>query len=167
MPSPNPGGKDGGTLNAVTTAGKSGAWAVGNVGTSTVDQALIERWNGRSWSKVTTPRPQRSRGSSLTAIAADSSASAWAVGYYFADTTVDPAVLTLVERWDGRRWKPMTSPSPGGSTVSSADQSQLETVCAISPSDAWAAGSFSSGDPAGKVLLEHAAAGPWMQLAAG
>jgi hypothetical protein len=69
-----------------------------------VDQALIERWDGRSWKQVPSPRPAGSRGDTLTAIAAGPGGRAWAVGHYFADVTVDPAVFTLTEWWDGRTW---------------------------------------------------------------
>ena len=165
--SPNPGGRDGGALAAVTTIGKAGAWAAGSVGTRTVDDALIERWTGRAWTQVNSPRPAGSRGSTLTAIAADSAADAWAVGYYFADATVDPAVLTLTERWNGRAWRQVRSPSPGGTAVSSADQSLLQGVCAISPSDAWSAGSYSSGNPLGKILIARWTGRAWKPLAAG
>jgi hypothetical protein len=163
--SPNPGGH-GGTLNAVTTVGDSGAWAAGSMATRTVDEALIERWNGRAWKPVASPRPAGSRGSDLTAITARSPASAWAVGYYFADAHVDPAVLTLIERWNGRAWQQEPSPSPGGSAVSGPDQSLLEAVAAVSPSQAWAAGSYSSGSPRGKVLLERRTGGAWSQVPA-
>ncbi len=165
--SPNPGGRDGGALDAVATAGRSGAWAAGNVGTRTVDEALIERWNGRAWRQVTSPRPTGSRGSTLTAIAAGPAASAWAVGYYYADTDVEPAVLTLIERWNGRAWTQVTSPSPGGSAEHLPDQSLLQAVCTISPSDAWSAGSYSSGNPLGKILIERWTGRTWTQLPAG
>jgi hypothetical protein len=165
--SPNPGGRDGGELDAVTTAGDSGAWAAGNVGTRTVDQALIERWNGRSWKQVASPRPAGSRGSTLTAIATGSPANAWAAGYYFADTKVEPAVFTLIERWNGRGWAQVTSLNPGGSSDHLPDQSLLQAVCAVSPSDAWSAGSYSSGNPHGKILIERWTGRTWTQLPAG
>jgi erythromycin esterase-like protein len=165
--SPNPGGRDGGALNAVTTVGDSGAWAAGNVGTRTVDEALIERWNGRAWKQVTSPRPVGSRGSNLTAIAARSPANAWAVGYYFADTHVEPAVKTVIERWNGRAWKQEPSPNPGGSADHLPDQSLLQAVCTVSSSQAWAAGSYSSGNPHGKILIERRTGGTWSQVPAG
>jgi hypothetical protein len=165
--SPNPGGHAGGQLNAVTTTGPSGAWAAGNMGTKTVDEPLIERWNGRTWKRVTSPRPAKSRGGNLTAITARSPADAWAAGYYFADTNTDPAVFTLIERWNGHAWKQEPSPSPGGTITSGADQSTLHAVCAVSLSQAWAAGSYSSGNPKGKILIERRAGGIWSQVPAG
>jgi hypothetical protein len=161
--SPNPGGRHGGVLDAVTTAGGSGAWAAGNVGTKTVDEALIERWTGRAWKQVKNPRPVGSRGSTLTAIAAGSPATAWAVGHYFADTKAEPAVFTLIERWNGHAWAQVTSPNPGGSSDHLPDQSILQAICAVSPSDAWAAGSYSSGNPHGKILIERWTGRAWTQ----
>ena len=161
--SPNPGGRDGGQLAAVTAASGSSAWAAGNVGTRTVDRALIERWNGRAWRPVASPRPARSRGSTLTAIAAGPAGTAWAAGYYFADTNVDPAVFTLTEKWDGRSWRQVPSPSPGGSVRSSADQSLLQAICVTSPSDGWSAGSYGSGNPLGKILIERWDGRAWRQ----
>jgi erythromycin esterase-like protein len=163
--SPNPGGCCN-ALNAVTTIGESGAWAAGNTGKK-FDEALIERWNGRAWQQVTSPRPAGSRGSNLTAIAARSPANAWAVGYYWADTHVDPAVKTLIERWNGRAWKQEPSPNPGGPAVHLPDQSLLQAVCTVSSSQAWAAGSYSSGSPFGKILIERRTGGTWSQVPAG
>jgi len=37
----------------------------------------------------------------------------------------------------------------------------------VSPSDAWSAGSYSSGSPAGKILIERWTGRTWTQLPAG
>jgi hypothetical protein len=103
----------------------------------------------------------------LTAIAARSPARAWAAGYYFADTNTDPAVFTLIERWNGQAWKQEPSPNPGGTIDSGPDQSALQAVCADSPAQAWAAGSYSSGNPHGKILIERRTGGIWSQVPAG
>jgi hypothetical protein len=163
--SPNPGGCCN-ALNAVTTAGESGAWAAGTTG-KTFEEALIERWNGRAWKPVTSPRPAGSRGSYLTAIAARSPASAWAVGYYWAHTKDDPAVRTLIERWNGRAWTQVPSPNPGGSALHLPDSSLLQAVCTVSSSQAWAAGSYSSSSVVGKILIERWNGRTWTQLPAG
>jgi hypothetical protein len=165
--SPNPGDRVGGTLNAVTTVGESAAWAVGSMGTRTVDQVLIERWDGRAWKVVTSPRPAGSRGSILTGIAGRSPASAWAVGYYWTKPKTEPAVRTLIERWNGRAWTQEPSANPGGSSDHSPDQSLLQAVGAVSSSEVWAAGFYSSGKPRGKVLIERRTGGTWSQVLAG
>src|SRR6266568_1441642 len=94
-------------------------------------------------------------------------ANAWAVGYYFADTHVEPAVKTAIERWNGRAWKQEPSPNPGGSADHLPDQSLLQAVCTVSSSRAWAAGSYSSGSPHGKILIERRTGGTWSQVPAG
>jgi hypothetical protein len=167
VPAASSGWHASGQLNAVTTLGASGTWAVGSLGTKTIDQTLIEHWNGRAWKQVTSPRPAKSRGAILTAITARSPADAWAVGYYFADANMDPAVFTLIERWNGHAWKQERSPSPGGTITSGPDQSALHAVCAVSPSRAWAAGSYTSGNPKGKILTERRTGGTWAQVPVG
>jgi hypothetical protein len=163
--SPNPGGccND---LNAVVTTGESGAWAAGSTGKK-FQEALIERWDGRAWQVVASPTPAGSRGSNLTAIAAHSPADAWAAGYYWADTKDDPAVRTLIEHWNGRAWKQEPSPNPGGPAIHLPDDSQLQAAATVSSSQAWAAGSYSSGNPRGKFLIEHRIGGTWSQVPAG
>jgi len=89
------------------------------------------------------------------------------VGYSFADTKFDPAVYTLSERWDGRTWTQVRSPNPGGPAEHLPDQSLLQALCMGSPSDAWSAGSYSSGSPAGKILIERWTGRTWTQLPAG
>ena len=164
--SPNPGDRIGGTLTAVTTTAGSAAWAAGSMGTRTVDQPLIERWDGRAWKQVASPRPAGSHGSTLTGIAASSPANAWAVGYYWTEPRTEPAVRTLIERWNGRAWTQEPSPNPGGPGVHSPDQSLLQGVGAVPSSQAWAAGFYSSGDPRGKILIERRAGGTWSQMPA-
>jgi hypothetical protein len=163
--SPNPGGccND---LNAVATTGQAGAWAAGSTGKK-FQEAMIERWNGRAWTVEASPTPAGSRGSNLTAIAAHSPADAWAAGYYWADTKDDPAVRTLIEHWNGRAWEQEPSPNPGGPAIHLPDQSQLQTVATASSSQAWAAGSYSSGNPHEKILIERRAGGTWSQVPTG
>jgi hypothetical protein len=161
--SPSPGGADGSFLDAVALAG-SGAWAVGDVGTATVDQTLIERWNGRVWRPAASPRPGGSRGSVLTAVTGAGASGAWAVGYYFTRTRVEPAVKTLTEHWNGRVWKQVASPSPGGSVGSSGDQSLLVAVSAASSSDVWAAGRYSTGNPSFNPLIERWTGRKWKHV---
>src|ERR1022692_493923 len=63
-----------GTLTGVAATSAGNACAVGSTNSM---EPLILRWNGRAWSRVTSPTP---RGGLLNAVAAASSRSAWAVG---------------------------------------------------------------------------------------
>ncbi|HVB41507.1 MAG TPA: hypothetical protein VNF47_02220 [Streptosporangiaceae bacterium] len=160
--SPNPGGSYGSSLNAVAIAG-SGAWAVGDFAG---ERALIERWNGRTWRQVAISKPGGSRGIILKAVTAAGPSDAWAVGYYFTDTRVEPAVKTLIEHWDGKAWKQVASPSPGGSVGSSGEQSLLDAVSAAPApsSDAWAAGYYTPGSASVTPLIERWTRMGWRQV---
>jgi hypothetical protein len=105
-----------GGLNAVAATSASNAWAVGSAGSG---ETLIERWNGRTWTRVPSPSPANS---SLTGVAATSASNAWAVGSAGSGKA-------LIERWNGRTWTRV--PSPGG---------RLTGVAATSASNAWAVG---------------------------
>ena len=98
-------------LTGAVAAG-GGVWAVG----SGSGGGVIERWNGSPWSiqaHVSVP---------LTAVAASSPSSAWAVGWSAPNGGV-------IEHWDGRSWG---AQAEGHRT--------LTGVAASSPNDAWAVG---------------------------
>jgi hypothetical protein len=158
VPSASPG--CGSSLSSVVAAGSSSAWAVGNYCIGPVPEPLIERWNGRAWKPVPSPRAPGSQGE-LNGVSAAGMTSAWAVGYYFGKSHREPVEKTLIEHWTGHGWKVVASPSPGGSTGSSGDQSSLSSVSAASPSSAWAVGRYSSGNPAGQMLIERWTGREW------
>lgn len=99
-------------------------------------KTLIARWNGSSWKRVRSPSPPGY--DSLSAVAATSASSAWAVGV----TGPASSQKTLIVRWNGTAWKQVPSPSPPGG-------GSLRGVAAVSASSAWAVG----GTPAGKTLI--------------
>ncbi len=78
-------------------------------------------------------------GSYLAAVAAVSARSSWAVGYTY---PISAGVKMLIERWNGKAWKQLASPSPAGG--------QLLGVAATSSRNAWAVGTAD-----GKILIEH------------
>jgi len=137
-------------LNGISAASASDIWAVGTYGNQ---HTLALHWNGASWTQVATPSPGYS-GNTLSAVAAVSPSTAWAVGsyYVFRPTGAIP-VKTLLLRWNGTRWIQVATPNPG------ADVSMLNGVSASSPSNAWAAGSYqlppSGGTITSKTLMLH------------
>jgi erythromycin esterase-like protein len=146
--SPNPGGSsDSNFLNGVAATSSTNAWAVGYFYNGAADQTLIEHWNGTAWKQVTSPNPGGSSDNNnvLDAVAATSSTNAWAVGDYRYNGTYQ----TLIEHWNGRAWKQVTSPNPGGS-----DGNFLYGVAATSSTNAWAVGFFSNGT-AYQTLATH------------
>src|SRR5712692_934120 len=139
VPSPNPGGPTHANfLSGVAATSSTNAWAVGSYFNGTSFQTLVERWNGTRWKHVPSPTPEGSKDNVLFGVAATSSINAWAVGDYFNGTSHSQ---TLVERWNGTRWKRVPSPSPGGPTHANF----LSGVAATSSTNAWAVGSYFNG----------------------
>ena len=107
-----------GGLSGVAAASDSSAWAVGYVGNNGTGKILMLHWNGRAWSRVTSPKD------------------AWAVG----DTGNYADPHTLILHWNGKAWSAVTSPAPV------ADGS-LSAVTATAKGG-WAVGYHSTGSAA-------------------
>jgi hypothetical protein len=152
-------GSSGSELLGVAAASSSSAWAVGIRGVQTVDQTLIEHWNGRAWKVVRSPNPGgRSWENDLFSVAAASPRNVWAVGAY-RNATTGLSELTLIEHWNGRAWKAVPSPDPGGTSMSS----ELSGVAAATSRSAWAVGSYSDGS-ANQTLLARWNGRAWTQV---
>src|SRR5262249_17829722 len=91
-------------------------------------------WNGQSWQLTEIPAPPGDGWSRLDAVTALAPATAWAVGAIGPATTKGYPYRTLVERWDGRSWTQLPSPSPG------TWANDLFGVWAADPAHAWTAG---------------------------
>ena len=106
---------------------------------SEVDHALILHWNGTVWVKSASPNPNNN--SKLNGIAALSASNVWAVGSYCAAgcSTASPVSHALILHWNGATWKPLVSPNPSGSLVTT-----LNGVSAESHAGAWAVGTYCS-----------------------
>ncbi len=151
-PSPNPGNFT--QLTGVRAVSANDAWAVGNYSSATGKQALILHWDGTSWTQ--SPSPSPGGGSDLTGVTATSATDAWAVGDYSTDSQ-SSTLLTLILHWDGTSWKQVSSPSPGP-----LDLTQLTSVDATSPTDAWAVGFFPDGTN-NQTLILHWNGTSWTQ----
>ena len=140
-------------LTAVAARSSALAWAVGWWATASGPRSLIERWNGSAWTIVPSPDPSHGVGSDpeLEAVAATSSSNAWAAGYYGISLP-----QTLIYHWNGRAWKQVRSPNPGGRKA----QDMILGVAASSASSAWAVGVASL-----KPLIEHWNGRAWQQVA--
>jgi hypothetical protein len=103
VPSPNQ--PSGGLLNGVTEVSAHNVWAVGGhfiiVGDERLEQTLIEHWNGKQWSIVTSPNVSGSTNDSLNGVEEVSARNIWAVGVFF---TRSAGGLPLIEHWDGVQW---------------------------------------------------------------
>lgn len=97
------------------------------------DRLLILRWKGTSWKRAPVPNPGAHGGDSwLYGVTAGSAKSVWAAGTYF----VGANQRTLVEHWNGTRWKRIASTNPAGPGSSDVLQGIGGTSC----SDIWAVG---------------------------
>jgi hypothetical protein len=112
------------TLSGVDAVSATDAFAVGE---SSSFGAIVERWNGTRWSRMTVPAVT---GGSLTAVKAFSGTNAIAVG----EAKPTSRSRTLALRWNGAAWTEVPSPSPG------TRLSVLNDVAAVSATDAWAVG---------------------------
>jgi hypothetical protein len=151
---PTPG--ESSSLNSVAVISDTEGWAAGTYASGHVTHALIERWNGTSWVRQGVPEPGGpKRSTSLFAVAASSASDAWAVGNYRAP---DGHLRTLVVHWNGRVWRQMVSPNPGGARR----DDRLTSVASISADDAWAVGYYRDAGSARRVLVLHWNGGSWL-----
>ncbi len=136
-PSSNPPYTPANSLDGVSARSGSDAWAVGNYDHNGVSEALIVHWNGTAWTQVKSPTAPRYTDFGLTGVSAGSGSDAWAVGVHGIPSDGGKSG-TLIFHWDGTAWTLVKSPSPGSGT------NLLEGVSAVSGSDAWAVGNYSS-----------------------
>jgi len=158
--SPSPGGSAASYLNGVTAASGSNAWAVGYYRVKNdVARTLILHWNGRTWMQVNSPNPGGAGGSYLTGVAAVSRSSAWAVGNYYIG---GPSGVrrTLALHWNGRAWKQVPSPNPGGIS----HDNSFSGVAVASATSVWAAGDQTNGTKL-LTLIEHWNGKSWKPVA--
>src|SRR5262249_47289756 len=122
------------------------AWAVGvRLDDQYRDRALIEAWNGSSWSIVAVPQPGSER-DLLFGASATSSSDVWVVGD---QQGADGRFETLVEHWNGSQWTVAPSPDPGST------DNHLYAVSAVAPDDVWAVGQQLGDTGPDQALIEH------------
>ena len=112
---------------------------------------LIEHWDGKKWTVV--PSPNRSAtGNLLSAVSANSPTDIWAVGVSVDQPTT--SVQTLVEHYDGTKWRVVPSPNPLPKAF--LNQNVLNSVRAVSSNDVTAVGLLrDSGQQRELTLIEH------------
>jgi hypothetical protein len=121
-----------GYLLNVAAKSASNAWAVG--GTAWFGgKTLIEHWNGTAWTRVPSPSPGSS--AQVEGVTVSSRWNAWAAGEVGSTPGSGSAngVKTLIEHWNGVRWRRVPSPAP-------APDSELTGITVVSPNDIWAVG---------------------------
>jgi hypothetical protein len=111
-----------GGVGPLTALSPANVWAVGTGpgvptgGFSAHPTAVIEHWDGTSWSVIPSPNPNPQGNNSLGAVAAVSASDIWAMGLQLQGP--------FTEHWDGTRWSIVTTPSGirfiGGMAASSS-----------------------------------------------
>lgn len=130
-------------------------WAVGYyINTSSYNQTLIEKYDGTSWSIVSSPN-QGSNNNELRGVATNQPSNAWAVGDYY--DSVAGIYKTLVERWNGSSWSTTSSDNPG------SNGNYLYSVSVVDNNDAWADGYYvdSSGQERPMLLEWNSTTSNW------
>jgi len=133
-----PAGALGSSLYGVACGSATSCVAVGSTDTGSPPtfSALIEQWNGTSWTVATSPPGPTD--AELLGVACGSATTCTAVGNYESSVGVE---LTLAEEWSGSKWSLTKTPSP------SITDSSLNAVSCVSATSCTAVGSRgSSGD---------------------
>jgi hypothetical protein len=155
---PNPGGTTMAHLNSlfsVRCGSSTNCNAAGDEGTSqaSTDKMYnqVLHWNGKRWSKASTPNPGPSgfgRTSQIDALACGSATDCWGVGDY---GTSSPAQTLKNEilHWNGKKWSRSTVTNPAG------DDNFFFGATCQSGRNCWAVGSQGNGEP-GSLLNQTA-----------
>jgi hypothetical protein len=99
---------------APSTKGAATCFAVGSIVTvGGTTRPLVERWNGRRWSVMSTPKTA-GIASALVSVSCASAKSCVAVGNSRA-TAKSPSI-PLIARWNGAHWSFQHAPLPAGAT---------------------------------------------------
>ena len=126
-------------LEAVSCWSRHGCVAVGThmASATSYGRPLAERWNGKSWHAQKAPAATQWF-NNLAGVSCVSGSRCLAVGQAFVDARGRDS-RTLAERWNGRRWRIVNSP-----TLRKSYQPDLMAVSCISASDCVAVGGGSS-----------------------
>jgi hypothetical protein len=129
------------SLDAVAALSTNDAWAFGYTGTgSGPSPALIEHWDGSSWTVVPSPSTGNQSGY-LNSVSALSPTDIWAAG--------EVGNQALTEHWDGLSWQIVSASNPG--TV----ENFFNSIAASSSDDVWAVGVQRDADAVVRSLIEH------------
>jgi hypothetical protein len=180
MSAPAPGGTSDGDfneLNDVACTSAANCWAVGyygiemstTAGDSVVSLTQALRWNGGTWSLVSTPNPgghSMNHVNALNAVRCASVRDCWAAGSDGFGSTLDHRNLML--HWNGVTWAALAVPNPGGTAKSGVNQ--IRGLSCTSPANCWAAGSYGKQLAGGHQMLRnqllHWAGKKWMKVTA-
>jgi hypothetical protein len=133
-------------LLGVFCTSPANCWAVGRTETSGVKRNQVLHWTGKHWFKVAVPNPAgtgRGATNELFAVRCTSPSRCWAVGD--AKKHDEAADLDQVLHWNGKKWRAVPAPTPGG--VLSGDFNVLNDVTCVSARNCWAVGDYGALTP--------------------
>jgi hypothetical protein len=133
-------------LYSVSCDSTSDCWAAGDYFDGTVFRTLIQRWDGSSWTVVTTPNTIATEDNYLSGVTCNSGSDCWVAGSAHDGST--GTHQTLLQHWDGSSWTLVQSPNPGAQT------NILNAITCNSSADCWAGGYF-LGTTIYQTLIEH------------
>jgi hypothetical protein len=152
VPTPSPGGTaegDFADLFDVACTSASSCWAAGDYGNvglnSGTTHNLAIHWNGKKWSKVTTPNPagtSQNDINSLNAVRCASSKDCWAAGSAGISASVSVSLNEMLH-WNGKRWSEASVPSPAGFMIGAYNT--ISGLSCTSASNCWAVGTYGGG----------------------
>ncbi len=153
VPSPTP--ESFSNLTGLAAISARDIWAIGLSSSSSMPtgipfHTLTEHWDGKTWQIVRSPNAALAV-NELLGVAAVSVHDVWAVGF---SSDPRPSTLghTLIEHWNGTRWRIVASPNPGWFA------SSLLAVAAVSARNVWAVGAYTNNTFAtgqSQTLVEH------------
>ena len=155
MPSPNA-TQTGNFLWGLSATSPTDIWAVGDKVVPNIPvNTLVEHFDGTKWSVVPSPNPIGGGALSanvLSSVQAVSPTDVTAVG--FIRDSAAQRTLTLIEHWDGIKWKVVPSPNQG---QAAGDLNILTGVTEVSATDLYAAGYFENASTGGqhRTLVQH------------
>ncbi|HVB91449.1 MAG TPA: hypothetical protein VND70_05045 [Acidimicrobiales bacterium] len=142
VPSPDTTSSESDYLNSVSCLTPAFCVATGDAYNGTVDQTLVEQWNGTAWSIVSSPDTSTSQDNYLYAVACTTASFCEATGDAYNGTVAQ----TLVEQWNGTAWSIVPSPN-----TSSSESDDLDGVSCVTASFCVAVG-FADVATSGKYL---------------
>jgi hypothetical protein len=138
-------------LNAVSCFSTTFCMAVGEKRNSSfVGQTLIEKWNGTSWSIVTSPNTSTTQSNFLWGASCSTASFCMAVGYH--DTSAGD--LSLAEKWNGTTWSIVSSPNHSGGASNPFDALWSVSCVPNMTNFCMAAGDFPNASFTKQTLVE-------------
>jgi len=143
--SPNTNATQNNALVSVTCRSAADCWAAGHYNNGTYNQTLIEHFNGKAWSIISSPNIGTARNNQLAAITCTTATNCWAVGAYNGGSDAQ----TLIEHFNGAGWTIVSSPN-----TSTGQRNLLLSVTCAATTDCWSAGYYNNGTR-DQTLIEH------------